>query len=277
MRHTRCKAGCGRWPHPAPSSTATRPGLNSSRPMPAPPSPPRGRGVGRQPARAPAVPGRPAADPGPRRPAPGGQRQGPAQLTPESPQLKGQLRADQGRFDFSRADAPSLADDVVVQRGPVVTAERATRRAPRVPPRSISTSILATPSTCSAAAWRPSCAAKLHLGQRDNKAGAHRQDPNPRRPVPAYGQRLDIEQGELFSPALATTPRSTSSPPPPQHRHPRRCAYHRHRARTARRLSASPSCPETEKLWLLLGRGPDGLGRTDAASAATRRRRLARR
>ena len=180
---------------------------------------------------------------------------GPAQPHAREPAAKGPAAADQGRFDFSRADAPSLADDVVVQRGPVVTAERATRRAPRVPPRSISTSILATPSTCSAASG-PSCAAKLHLGQRDNKLALTGKIQTHGGQYLAYGRGSTSSKANCFhrplrQPALdviATRPNTDT-----------RVGVRITGTALAPRVAlfSEPELSGTEKLsWLLLGRAP---------------------
>ncbi len=187
-------------------------------------------------------------------------------LTPESLQLKGQLRADQGRFDFSRADAPTLADDVVVQRGPVVTAERATRRAPTRTTQVDLDVDLGDAFRVLGRGLETQLRGKLHLGQRDNKLALTGKIQTHGGQYLAYGQRLDIEQGELLftgpydNPALdviATRPNTDT-----------RVGVRITGTALAPRVAlfSEPELSETEKLsWLLLGRGPDGLGRTDAA------------
>jgi translocation and assembly module TamB len=186
------------------------------------------------------------------------------QLNRDGVQLDGKVLADEGLLDFSRADAPSLDDDVRVQRGPVAAAPVApgTPRHQRVDlaldlgndfkviGRGLSTQLRG----------------QLKLTQRDDKLsllGKLRTDGGN---YAAYGQKLDIERGEFtFSgpfdnPAidlLATRPNLDT-------RVGVRVDGSLQRPRVA--LYSEPDLPDTDKLsWLLLGRGPDGLGRTDIA------------
>jgi translocation and assembly module TamB len=107
---------------------------------------------------------------------------------------------------------------------------------------------------------------KLHLGQLDQKLALTGKIQTNGGQYLAYGQRLDIEQGELVftgaydNPALdviATRPNTDT-----------RVGVRVTGTALAPRVAlfSEPELSETDKLsWLLLGRGPDGLGRTDAA------------
>jgi translocation and assembly module TamB len=183
-------------------------------------------------------------------------------------QLAGKLRADEGLFDFTRADAPTLADDVTVVRssrntGPVAApAPKAVRNTAvnvaldfgrdfKVRGRGLATTLRG----------------QLQITQKDNGplrvTGKLDADGGQ---YAAYGQKLDIERGDisftgsLDNPALdllAVRPNLDI-----------RVGVHVGGTALAPRVNlySEPDMSDTDKLsWLLLGREPDGLGRTDTA------------
>lgn len=188
-------------------------------------------------------------------------------LDAEGLKLDGRLRADEGLFDFSHADAPALADDVTVRRA---GRDAALAETPAPKPARHSAVNLS-----------------LDFG-RDFKVRGHglstqlrgelraAQENGPLRVTgklsaeggqyAAYGQKLDIERGDIAfngaydNPALdllAVRPNLDI-----------RVGVRVTGTALAPRVSlySEPEMADTDKLsWLLMGRGPDGLGRTDTA------------
>ncbi|WP_422016887.1 translocation/assembly module TamB domain-containing protein [Roseateles sp.] len=181
--------------------------------------------------------------------------------------LQGKLRADEGLFDFSRSDAPALADDVTVLRGP----RDAAPTAPPAPKASRNTVVnlavdfgndfkvrgrgLAT--TLRGQLQVTQNNGPLRVSGRLGAAGGQ---------YAAYGQKLDIERGDITftgpydNPSLdllAVRPNLDI-----------RVGVRVGGTALAPRVNlySEPDMVDTDKLsWLLLGRGPDGLGRTDTA------------
>ncbi|CAM3997145.1 translocation/assembly module TamB domain-containing protein [Roseateles saccharophilus] len=181
--------------------------------------------------------------------------------------LDGRLRADEGLFDFSRADAPALADDVTVLRG---TGDAAPTAPPA--PKAARNSIvnLAVDFGSDFKVRGRGLTTKLRgelkatqnngplrvTGHLDANGGQYA----------AYGQKLDIERSDISfngafdNPALdllAVRPNLDI-----------RVGVRVGGTALAPRVSlySEPDMADTDKLsWLLLGRGPDGLGRTDTA------------
>ncbi|MBW8843925.1 MAG: translocation/assembly module TamB domain-containing protein [Burkholderiales bacterium] len=181
--------------------------------------------------------------------------------------LTGKLRADEGLFDFSRGDAPALADDVIVLRG---TRDAAPTAPP--PPKAARNTVvnLAMDFGRDFKVRGRGLATKLRgqlqvsqnngplriTGKLDADGGQYA----------AYGQKLDIERGDItFTGAydnpsldlLAVRPNLDI-----------RVGVRVGGTALAPRVSlySEPEMADTDKLsWLLLGRGPDGLGRTDTA------------
>ncbi len=183
-------------------------------------------------------------------------------------QLTGKLRADEGLFDFTHADAPTLADDVTVLRGSrsidtaVPTAPRAARDTRvdlaldfgdnfKVRGRGLSTMLRG----------------QLQLAQKDG---------NPLRVTgrldadggqyAAYGQKLEIERGDINFTGTLDNPSLDllAVRPNLDVRVGVRVTGTAQSPRVS--LYSEPDMSDTDKLsWLLLGRAPDTLGRTDTA------------
>ena len=186
-------------------------------------------------------------------------------LTAQQLQLRGKVQADQGVFDISQGDAPSLDDDVTVVRPSVAPAARAT-----------------------ASRWQRDVQLQFDLGQRLRVQGrglASRltgqlqlveQGGKPAQwtglvemgggRYKAYGQTLDIESGELRFTGALDNPRLDilALRPDLEVRVGVRATGS---AQTPRiRLYSEPDMADNDKLaWLLLGRAPDELGRNDTA------------
>ncbi|KQY81800.1 translocation/assembly module TamB domain-containing protein [Pelomonas sp. Root1444] len=183
-------------------------------------------------------------------------------------QLAGKLRADEGLFDFTRADAPTLGDDVTVVRG----ARSAGPAAPPAPKAVRNTAVnvaldFGRDFKVRGRGLATTLRGQLQITQKDNGplrvTGKLDADGGQ---YAAYGQKLDIERGDisftgsLDNPALdllAVRPNLDIL-----------VGVHVGGTALAPRVSlySEPDMSDTDKLsWLLLGREPDGLGRTDTA------------
>lgn len=191
-----------------------------------------------------------------------------ATLDARSIRVDGRLGVDRGLFDFSRADAPSLDDDVtVVRRGeaprePTTARKRASQRtvdvrlaidlgrALRLRGRGLETTLrgqlaLTTPG------GRPA----LHGSVRAEDGGYN-----------AYGQRLQIDRGEVVFTGAVDNPRLDILAVRPNLDVEVGVEIGGTAQSPRVRLHSDPPMPDVDKLsWLLLGREPDGLGRADAA------------
>ncbi|MFG6414893.1 translocation/assembly module TamB domain-containing protein [Roseateles sp. DC23W] len=185
--------------------------------------------------------------------------------------LVGKLRADEGLIDFTRGDAPALAGDVTVLRG----ARDAGPKDPAAPP-------------APQAARNSQINIALDFG-RDFKVrgrglatklrgqlAIQQKDGNPLRVTgkldadggqyAAYGQKLDIERGDITFTGTLDNPSLDLLAVRPN-LDVRVGVYVGGTAMSPRvNLYSEPDMSDTDKLsWLLLGRAPDGLGRTDTA------------
>ncbi|MFT7774768.1 translocation/assembly module TamB domain-containing protein [Roseateles sp.] len=184
--------------------------------------------------------------------------------------VDGKLRADEGLFDFSRSDAPALADDVTVVRG----ARGEGDGAPVAPPapkavRNSSVNIaldFGRDFKVRGRGLATTLRGQLQLSQNNGPLRMTGNLTADGGQYAAYGQKLDIERGDIrFSGAydnpaldlLAVRPNLDV-----------RVGVSVGGTALAPRVSlySQPEMSDTDKLsWLLLGRGPDGLGRTDTA------------
>ncbi|KQV60145.1 hypothetical protein ASC95_01320 [Pelomonas sp. Root1217] len=181
--------------------------------------------------------------------------------------LEGKLHADEGLFDFSRGDAPALADDVIVLRGPRDAAPTAPP-APRAARNSVVNVALdfGRDFKVRGRGLATTLRGQLQVSQNNGPLRVTGKLDADGGQYAAYGQKLDIERGDIsFTGAydnpsldlLAVRPNLDV-----------RVGVYVGGTALAPRVSlySSPEMSDTDKLsWLLLGRGPDGLGRTDTA------------
>ncbi|WP_157281698.1 translocation/assembly module TamB domain-containing protein [Pelomonas sp. Root1237] len=181
--------------------------------------------------------------------------------------LEGKLRADEGLFDFSRGDAPALADDVTVLRGPRDAAPTAPP-APKAARNSVVNVALdfGRDFKVRGRGLATTLRGQLQVSQNNGPLRVTGKLDADGGQYAAYGQKLDIERGDIsFTGAydnpsldlLAVRPNLDV-----------RVGVYVGGTALAPRVSlySSPEMSDTDKLsWLLLGRGPDGLGRTDTA------------
>ena len=198
-------------------------------------------------------------------------------LAPKTLTLDGRLRIDEGLFDVSRSDAPTLDSDVQVRGG---------RAAPPTPPAT-PTPTRADPAAAGTVPRNTRVALQIDLGS-DLKLRGRGLDtllrgeltvstPSGRLAVTgnvrteagsyaAYGQKLAIERGVLSFNGAANNPRLDilALRPNLDLRVGVQVSGSVQQPRV--RLFSEPEMSDTDKLsWLVLGRAPDGLGRTDTA------------
>jgi translocation and assembly module TamB len=184
--------------------------------------------------------------------------------------LSGQLRADEGRIDISRADAPSLGDDVVVRRADV-EAETASA-APTGTTRTARTQVInlrldlgedfklrgrGVDTRLVGQARLTSPANRLQLnGTIEARDGTYA----------AYGQNLEIDRGLLIFTGPLENPRLDIEATRSNLDIRVGVAITGTAINPRVRLFSEPEMADTDKLsWLVLGRAPDGLARTDLA------------
>lgn len=182
--------------------------------------------------------------------------------------LAGKLRADEGLIDFTRGDAPTLASDVTVLRGPR-DSEPAPPPAPKAA-RSATVDIgldfgrdfkvrgrgLTTQLRGQLAITQKDDGPLRVTGTLDAEGGQYA----------AYGQKLEIERGDIrFTGGLDNPSLDLLAVRP--NLDVRVGVQVGGTAQSPRvSLYSEPDMSDTDKLsWLLLGRAPDGLGRTDTA------------
>jgi len=183
-------------------------------------------------------------------------------------QLAGKLRADEGLFDFTRGDAPSLADDVTVVRSSrsIDAAAAPAPRAPRNTQVNVSLDFgrdfkVRGRGLATTLRGQLQIAQKIDgplrvTGKLDADGGQYA----------AYGQKLEIERGDItFTGSLDNPSLDLLAVRP--NLDVRVGVYVGGTAMSPRvNLYSEPDMSDTDKLsWLLLGRAPDGLGRTDTA------------
>ena len=192
------------------------------------------------------------------------------QLESERLHLDGRLAVDEGLIDFSKSDAPALSDDVVVKRAADPKAA--------VPVRS-STTPARLPSV--ALDLRVDLGQKLRLRGRGLETGLEGElrltSPAGKLAVDgsvraaggtyaAYGQKLEIDRGNLVFNGPAENPRLDIEATRPNLDVRVGVQVTGTAVNPRVRLFSEPEMSEIDKLsWLVLGRASDGLGRADTA------------
>ncbi len=192
------------------------------------------------------------------------------QLERERARLDGSFTVDEGLFDFSRSDAPSLSDDVVVTR--------ATDTKPHAP--AANAAATARPMALEMD-LRVDLGRKLQLRGRGLETGLQGElrltAPNGKLSVDgtvravggtyaAYGQKLEIDRGQVVFNGPAENPRLDIEATRPNLDVRVGVAVTGTAVSPRVRLFSEPEMSDTDKLsWLVLGRASDGLGRADTA------------
>ncbi len=189
--------------------------------------------------------------------------------------LDGSFAIDEGLFDFTRSDAPSLDSDIVVVRrrgeAPRTPDQLAAERAKAAPPPKRSTDVQ----------LRVDLGDKLLLRGRgiDTRLRGHVAITTPQGRLAvngavrteggtyaAYGQKLEIRRGVVAFSGVPDNPRLDIVAVRPNLDVDVGVAVSGTALNPRVRLFSEPDMNDMDKLsWLLLGRAPDGLGRNDSA------------
>ncbi|PXW96274.1 translocation and assembly module TamB [Sphaerotilus hippei] len=191
-----------------------------------------------------------------------------------STRISGQLRADEGRIDFSQSDAPSLSDDVDVQRGDTAGAPRpatgGTEGDATSVPRSLVLDLRAQLGENFRLVGRglaTRLTGELHVTSPANRLAVSGDIRSVDGTYAAYAQKLTVDRGVITFTGTPDNPRLDIRAVRPDLEDRIVGVAITGTAQNPRiRLFSEPELTDTEKLsWLVLGRAPDGLGRTDLA------------
>ena len=188
-------------------------------------------------------------------------------LDGQSTQLKGRVRADEGRFDFSQGDAPALADDVDVDRGRGDGRSRETASASRRTTTLDLRADLGDAFVLRGRGLNTRLAGELRLTSPASRLAIHGNIRAVDGTYAAYGQKLRVERSIIAFTGVAENPRLDIEAIRPDLEDVRVGVTVTGTAQNPRiRLFSEPTMTDTDRLsWLILGRASDGLGRTDLA------------
>lgn len=199
-------------------------------------------------------------------------------LSAEALQLSGKFKIDEGLFDFSRGNAPSLDDDVIVLRPEAVPEPTAPLDAngkplPKPPsPAARKTMVqldidLGNDLKLRGRGFDSRLRGELKLAQTVGRLTLNGTVTTYGGTYEAYGQKLDIERGEINFVGPYDNPRLNVLAVRASNDDVRVGVSLLGTALAPRiKLFSEPEMSDTDKLsWLVLGRAPDGLGRADTA------------
>ncbi len=200
-------------------------------------------------------------------------------LAAKSLQLDGRFRVDEGLFDFTRGDAPSLDSDVQVQGGRFAKAqaeaeaqaEAASERAAarEAAPRAVRVALqidLGEALKLRGRGLDTQLRGNLVVSAPAGRVAVNGSVRTEAGNYAAYGQKLSIERGVLVFIGAAENPRLdvVAVRPGLEVRVGVQVGGTAQNPRV--RLFSEPEMSDTDKLsWLVLGRAPDGLARNDTA------------
>ena len=182
--------------------------------------------------------------------------------------LEGRFTIDEGLFDTTAADAPSLDSDVTI-RGQVE--ETASEAGNEPTPRKRNFALVVDVNLGEKLRVRgrgldSTLRGEIRLTNPEGRLAVNGAIRSEGGTYAAYGQKLEIERGVLTFTGPADNPRLDVLALRPNIDN-RVGVFIAGQARSPRvRLYAEPDMSDTDKLsWLVLGRAPDGLGRSDTA------------
>jgi len=189
-------------------------------------------------------------------------------IDPRTTRLQGAFQVDEGRFDFTQADAPSLGEDVDVDRGQGPrrareTASGTSQRATQVDLRiGLGERFLLV-----GRGLNTRLTGELRLSSPASRLAVNGTIQAADGTYAAYGQKLRIERSVISFTGLPDNPRLDIEAIRPDLEDVRVGVSVTGTAQLPRiRLISDPAMSDTDKLsWLILGRASDGLGRTDMA------------
>lgn len=187
-------------------------------------------------------------------------------LSRERGQLDGRFTIDEGLFDASRSDAPSLDDDVTVLRPGETPRAAGEEAAPR---RNFALNLeldLGERLRVRGRGLDTGLRGELKLTTPANRLAIQGSIRTEQGTYAAYGQKLEIERGIVSFVGPPDEPRLDILALRPNIDVRVGVAITGNVQAPRVRLYSEPDMGETEKLsWLVLGRAPDGLGRSDTA------------
>jgi translocation and assembly module TamB len=191
-----------------------------------------------------------------------------ATMQNERMQLDGKFRIDEGLFDASSADAPSLDDDVTVRRADAPEERRAVADAPEAR-RSFVLGVdidLGDKLRVRGRGLDTGLRGQLRLTTPGGRLAVNGTIITEGGTYAAYGQKLEIERGIVAFSGSYGNPRLDVLALRPNIDQRVGVAISGNVLTPRVRLYAEPDMSDSEKLsWLVLGRAPDGLGRNDTA------------
>ena len=189
-------------------------------------------------------------------------------LAEHSVELDGRIKVDSALFDFSRGDAPSLDDDVQVIRPAQAASAPAAAPVP-AKPRKVRIDLAMDAGDklqLRGRGFESRLAGELKLAQRDTSIRLTGNLRTVGGTYAAYGQKLEIDKGELIFTGPYDNPRLDVLALRPNTDVSVGVALTGTALSPRIKLYADPDMSDTDKLsWLLLGRAPEGLGRADTA------------
>ncbi|MCP5284661.1 MAG: translocation/assembly module TamB domain-containing protein [Burkholderiaceae bacterium] len=189
-------------------------------------------------------------------------------LAPQTLTLRGGFTVDEGLFDASRSDAPALDDDVVIRRAGATESDT---QAPTEPPRNRRTDValdvdLGPRLQVRGRGLDTRLAGRLKITAPGGRLAVTGTVNAVDGTYAAYAQKLEIRRGELAFSGDAANPRLDVLALRPNLDIDVGVAITGNVQSPRVRLYSNPDLSETDKLsWLVLGRDPAGLGRTDTA------------
>ena len=191
------------------------------------------------------------------------------QLDRDKLRLEGQLGVDEGLIDFTRSDAPSLSDDVVVARRPAAPTGTPPRPAgsARLPSADLDLRVgLGEKLRVRGRGLETGLQGELRLTSPGGKLAINGTVRAAGGTYAAYGQKLEIDRGNLAFNGPAENPRLDIEATRPNLDVRVGVAVTGSALNPRVRLFSEPEMSDLDKLsWLVLGRASEGLGRADTA------------
>jgi translocation and assembly module TamB len=189
-------------------------------------------------------------------------------LQAEQSRLEGTLKLDEGLYDATRRDAPSLDDDVTVRR-PGTAADLPAEIGPPRARRNFALDLgieIGDRLRIRGRGLDTSLRGRLRLGTPGGRLAVTGTISTEGGTYAAYGQKLDIERGIVAFNGAADNPRLDVLALRPNSDTRIGVLITGNLLTPRVRLYSEPDMSDTDKLsWLVLGRAPDGLGRNDTA------------
>jgi translocation and assembly module TamB len=190
-------------------------------------------------------------------------------LNRDTMKLDGQLKVDEGLIDFSRGGAPGLDDDVTVVDSRARPAEADTPVVAAKPGRTVQLSAkldLGDALRIKGRGLDTRLRGELKLSNPGGKLAVNGKVSTDAGTYAAYGQKLEIERGVLSFNGPVEDPQLDILAVRPNLDIKVGVAVTGSAMNPRVRLASDPEMADTDKLsWLVLGRAPEGLGKTDTA------------